>query len=129
MTISLNAQTLDSFQWKNRLVVLVGDISKQNLEAFKSYEVLPKEITERKLVFLHIQPNSIAEILPNTQKPIENLQLYQSFKDSYPRQSIFLIGLDGGVKRSTNTLFNPKELFRIIDSMPMRASEIRRKNE
>jgi hypothetical protein len=39
-----------------------------------------------------------------------------------------LIGLDGGVKNSGFATPLPDEIFRIIDAMPMRQSEIKRKD-
>lgn len=41
---------------------------------------------------------------------------------------IILIGKDGGVKKRKTSLMQTDELFGIIDSMPMRQSEMRRKN-
>lgn len=39
-----------------------------------------------------------------------------------------LIGLDGGVKARSKDPFEKKEVFSLIDSMPMRQSEIKRNN-
>lgn len=41
--------------------------------------------------------------------------------------SVTLIGLDGGIKLETTEILKRKELYRIIDSMPMRRSEIKNK--
>ncbi|ARK12387.2 DUF4174 domain-containing protein [Fibrella sp. ES10-3-2-2] len=41
----------------------------------------------------------------------------------------YLIGKDGGVKQRFATPVGPAELFRIVDSMPMRQSEMRRQGE
>ncbi|GAB3917613.1 hypothetical protein GCM10028804_06020 [Larkinella terrae] len=38
----------------------------------------------------------------------------------------WLIGKDGGVKRTFVKPINPNELFRLIDSMPMRQAEMRK---
>ena len=38
---------------------------------------------------------------------------------------MILIGLDGGIKLEQTTILKKKELFRIIDSMPMRMEELR----
>ena len=39
-----------------------------------------------------------------------------------------LIGLDGGVKLEKQEVLSMKELFSIIDAMPMRANELRNQN-
>ena len=41
----------------------------------------------------------------------------------------YLIGKDGGVKGSFSAPVAPQTLFRLVDSMPMRQSEMRRKKE
>ncbi len=41
---------------------------------------------------------------------------------------LYLIGKDGGVKRRFSRPVSPTELFRTVDAMPMRQSEMRRKN-
>lgn len=38
-----------------------------------------------------------------------------------------LVGLDGGVKKSDYKIPNPVEIFRVIDAMPMRHSELIKK--
>ena len=51
--------------------------------------------------------------------------LYQRHTESSVPFSIILIGLDGGIKLRQQELLTAKELFRIIDSMPMRKAEMR----
>lgn len=41
---------------------------------------------------------------------------------------VVLVGKDGGEKHRTDTLLVPEELFAIVDAMPMRRAEIRRKS-
>ncbi|MEZ0538636.1 DUF4174 domain-containing protein [Fibrella arboris] len=45
------------------------------------------------------------------------------------RFATYLIGKDGGVKQRFSTPVPATDLFRIIDAMPMRQSEMRGKNE
>ena len=42
--------------------------------------------------------------------------------------SIFLIGLDGGIKQQWNQLILPNVVFQKIDAMPMRISESKQKS-
>ncbi len=50
---------------------------------------------------------------------------YNLKKDGF---TMLLIGKDGGVKLTSTTFKKPEELFALIDGMPMRQSEMRRRN-
>jgi len=123
------ADGLDHYQWQNRLVVFIGEQTPKDKEILKDYQSLKEELEEKKIKFIQVSNQGIKEVFPAIKQVSSTSETFNTFKKRYPKSSILLIGLDGGVKRKTNTLFKPKELFGIIDSMPMRASEIRRKNE
>ncbi|MEM7519319.1 MAG: DUF4174 domain-containing protein [Planctomycetota bacterium] len=40
-----------------------------------------------------------------------------------------LVGKDGGIKRRWSEPLEPQEVFELIDVMPMRRSEVRRRGE
>ena len=126
--INSNGQSLSDYKWKNRLVVFTGDISEENSQIINAYKESVKELKERKLVFLQITEKTVSEMIPHVRRLSVNTESYDFLKEDHSNASVFLIGLDGGIKRATNILFKPEELFQIIDAMPMRASEIRRKN-
>ena len=127
--INSNGQSLSDYKWKNRLIVFTGDISEENSQITNTYKEMIPELKERKLVFLQITEKTVSEMIPHVRRLSVNTKSYDFLKEDHPNASVFLIGLDGGIKRATNILFKPEELFQIIDAMPMRASEIRRKNE
>ena len=127
--LNLQSQSLSSYKWKNRLIVFVGEMNKENQKRLEAYNGSIPDLKERKLIFLHLTNTTVSELLPNAKPILQDIESYQFLKKKHPERSIFLIGLDGGIKQKTDILFQPEELFKIIDAMPMRASEIRRKNE
>ena len=58
-------------------------------------------------------------------KTFENHDLWDRYNQRGDSFRLILIGLDGGVKLNQRTIINRKTLFSIIDSMPMRRSELR----
>ena len=42
---------------------------------------------------------------------------------------VFLLGLDGGIKLRQQEIVKTEKLFSLIDGMPMRKAEIRRKDQ
>ncbi len=98
-----NSEQLEKYHWKKRIILLTySDVSnKKVLEQRKIFEQTPGENKERKLILI--------------EKVKEDIE----FK-------LDLIGLDGGVKKSFKNIVPMKDLFKIIDSMPMRASELKK---
>lgn len=127
--ISCHSQTeasdmLDQFKWKNRPVLLFTS-SEENadylhqLEIFKTNSAI---LMERDIVLLSITHD---EIIDSTGS-LDN-QKAQSLRDVYAINSDFtviLIGKDGGEKLRENSPVNIKTLTKLIDSMPMRQSEM-----
>ncbi len=111
MTSLMSAQNLKSYQWKNRIVLLFG---KASSETFKKQQKLFKDehsaIVERDMLIMNAE---------------ENLKSKLSLKPGF--EGVVLIGKDGTVKFSEEFLVDPKILFSLIDSMPMRKVEMRRK--
>jgi len=60
---------------------------------------------------------------------VKNKKAWIRYKRSKSPFSIMLIGLDSGIKLQKNELLRSKALFDKIDSMPMRQSELRNKEE
>ncbi len=58
--------------------------------------------------------------------------VFHAVRDDLPlikgeKKQFFLIGKDGEIKFKSNKPFSPKDLFPLIDAMPMRKQEIREK--
>ena len=98
---------------------------KKQLEVF-GRDSLGQE--ERKLVIVSNTPTAMKREFPNEWIDWDTTgSFYKQFhhKGSF---EFVLVGLDGGVKHRTQKVMSLKELYRLIDSMPMRAAERRRKN-
>lgn len=110
------------FVWKNRLVIIYGEC---DCSKWFSNE-LQKDLSDRKLLVFHFDEELIIESnFKGVLKTVDFLKVNP--KKSSQSVSWVLIGLDGGVKKSENTIPNPGEIFKIIDAMPMRQSEIEKK--
>ena len=122
---------LTQFQWKNRLLFLFApdrshplfkdlqsQLSAQNMEV-KDRDLMVFEVLER-------GPSKM-----NT-APIDR-QAADSLRDRFaiPQDtfSLILVGKDGGIKLKRRDQANLEEVFELIDSMPMRQNEMRRKNQ
>lgn len=92
------------FLWKKRLIVVKDKALKaKQLEAFKKEK---KGFEERKLEVIH-----------------HSLPAFQKDK----ALCCALVGLDGQVKATSKEPFNKDFVFSVIDSMPMRQSELKAK--
>ncbi len=125
----MTAQSLSEYQWENRLVVIFteADDSKEYMEQVKELESEIKGLKERKLLIIQSLTQKHRTVLPE-ESGWKDSNLYQKMKKSGESFEVILIGLDGGVKLRQNEVLETKKLFDLIDSMPMRQAEMRRKN-
>jgi hypothetical protein len=108
------------FQWKNRILILNN--YKNDEQWFD--DTLAAEVQNRKLLIFHFVDGELKN--SNFPEEIDNLKFLEKLKYKADSESAWaLIGLDGGVKNSGYEMPLPKEIFKLIDSMPMRQSEIR----
>ena len=113
----------EDFQWKNRILIL-KNFQNDSLWFDKG---LKEEIQNRKLLIFHFSGG--IKLKSNFEEEIENAKFLEKLRaDSESKTAWVLIGLDGGVKNSGNDFPLPKEIFRLIDSMPMRQSEMKKSN-
>ncbi|MDP5121512.1 MAG: DUF4174 domain-containing protein [Spirosomaceae bacterium] len=106
-------QNLQSYKWKNRVVLIFGNNATEQL-VHKQWVTFDADKTglEERGIQIFVNPES------QSMKKLRNETGFE----------IILIGKDGGVKKRKTSLMQTDELFGIIDSMPMRQSEMRRKN-
>ena len=117
---------LDSLRWKNRVLVLFS-----HSESDASFQLQRKglassaeEVLDRELMILEIveQGQSRAGNQPLSGKSVQDIRkrlgvVGGSFQ-------VLLIGKDGGVKLRSSEPVSMKDLFGLIDSMPMRQQEM-----
>ena len=111
ISLMANSMTLDTYTWKNRLVVLITDKDQTNLEKqvkafFEQHEC---DINDRKLKLLHFSVGDpIIRELPARM---------------HSKTGIWLVGYDGSVKDYSEDAYLLSILFDLIDKMPMRKGE------
>lgn len=111
----------EHYRWEQRLLVIF-DVPDADFSDF-----LDKEpgLEERKLLYFRFENREL--LASNTSDTIDAAS-FASLRKS-PEVDWVLIGLDGGVKATGKEAPRLVDIFKRIDSMPMRQSEIRRKNK
>ena len=126
MPFVIVAQDLKEYRWKNRVIIIVseersGDQVKEQLSELGSDST---GLVERKLEILHVSGNFYRNLEnPSNWIEIDNSSL-DKFQNSKSPFSFYLIGLDGGVKMQEERVVPVREIFAIIDGMPMRRAEL-----
>ncbi len=124
------AQDLSIYRWESRLVLLIVE-DENNPLLEQQLSIFMKDtlgLSERKLTIISSTSSAAKREYPNT---MEKFQHSGTLYQNYHRKGAFefiLIGLDGGEKLRRQKVMKLEELYRIIDSMPMRAAEMRRNN-
>ncbi|MBC6367529.1 DUF4174 domain-containing protein [Algoriphagus sp. AK58] len=109
-----------TFVWKNRIIIYSGenDFSTWLSDGYSN------EISDRKLLFFHFHKDKL--ISTNYPGSIDQKSfLKKLYPDKDRLEKWVLVGLDGEVKNSGYGKPSPTEIFKIIDAMPMRQSELR----
>lgn len=115
---------LEDFRWKNRLVLIFQNDNEPKEVLSDS---LMKEIKERKIIYFFIgegvKSNAEIDFSSSYREGLKNSYQMGKIKNSW-----VLIGLDGGIKMRKEEELDWSLVFKTIDSMPMRQSEIKYKN-
>ena len=118
----------DSYLWKNRIILIFSDssqkVSRKQLKTFASEH---QEMLERELIVFNVGEGKVyqsQEVVATTGEADYLHNRYQVPKNQF---RVILIGKDGGEKLRQDTLLSTDKLFAIIDAMPMRRQEIRKR--
>ena len=117
------AQNFKAHQWKNRLVVIYSD-NFHDAQAVRQLDVLfsyQEALTERRIVVYHVTPKGYRE-----GRGEKTIRVNKPYKGPWQFQ-VDLIGLDGGKKFSSNKVEPIQTFNALIDGMPMRRAEMKRK--
>jgi len=123
----MNAQNLEDYKWKNRILVLVDeatdtDAIQSQLQALTAEEAA---LLDRDLrIFLVAKNNVSYQNGKLSDISAENLR--QKLNIPLEFKGLLLIGKDGGVKMKKEFLVDPETIFSLIDGMPMRRAEMRK---
>jgi hypothetical protein len=117
---------LEQYQWENRLILLFGSISESAVE--KQITELEKDtegITDRDLLIFHIDRDEVRFIEKSDNPASSADKLRNRYNIGEQEFRYILIGKDGGVKLNKKEFVPNKDLFSVIDAMPMRQREMR----
>ena len=118
-------QTLDSFLWENRLILIVADKTQVN-QLKGELDASSADIKERHIVWFiddgkQLSTNYSGRISSELSKVLRNRWNEQELS----KLQVELIGKDGGSKLILTDLDLPT-IFTTIDGMPMRQAEMQR---
>lgn len=128
-TANIFAQNMSEYQWKNRLLIIITDDLQQSsyVDQLKELRKNPTGLAERELRVFWTTSNKFKTGIEVNSKWIKSRKLYDQYKKLDTSFEVILIGLDGGIKARKTDVLKIEDLYALIDSMPMRRSEI--KNE
>ncbi|NTV42481.1 MAG: DUF4174 domain-containing protein [Syntrophobacteraceae bacterium] len=121
----------EQFQWKNRLLFVFAPESTNPLFERLQREISTRkhEVDDRDLVIFEILELGISKMNGTQLDPHTAPSLRKRFDISPKTFTLILVGKDGGVKLKRNDHVKLEEIFRLIDSMPMRQDEMRQKGQ
>ena len=117
------------FKWKNRLLLVFAPDSSHPLLQSLQGDISTRrhEVNDRDLVVFEILGVGTSKRDGTQLDPHTAASLRERFGVSPNAFSLNLVGKDGGIKLRRNDPVKLEEIFRLIDSMPMRQDEMRQK--
>lgn len=116
-------EKMQSLAWKNRVIVLYApDVNSKEFQQQK--QILAektKELKERDLV--------VIECVGKTLSAEDKNYVAHHFRHDGSGFGVWLVGKDGGTKLSETKPVTTEKFFSLIDSMPMRQSEMKREGK
>ena len=121
---------LKNLEWEKRIIIVLSDKNTFVKEQIDELRIYPEEIIDRDLVIIYSEGDDLIVSLDGfeSKNKIDEASYLNIHKKYYDKDSRFLlIGKDGGIKIDKNEFIESKEIFRIIDDMPMRKIEMKSK--
>ncbi|MGB6152689.1 MAG: DUF4174 domain-containing protein [Pricia sp.] len=125
-TGNIKAQSLDDYQWKNRILLLVDETA-DTYALTSQLAVLnadKEELADRDLLVFRVTPNAVFAS-DATMTQLNPKELYADYDLKEDFKGVVLLGKDGGVKMREPFEVKAQRIFALIDGMPMRRREIR----
>ena len=123
------AAQLDQHRWEDRVLLVIAENDKK--EAYKNQIKLlnqqKAELADRNLVTYQLLSNGQSSCQGEIMEPIKAERIIHAYNKEANPFLLILIGKDGGVKLRSKSVVPSEDLFALIDSMPMRRAEMRRK--
>lgn len=130
LSVNMNAQDLKKHQWKNRVLIIqtTSVTSDKYDRQMREFDVYESGLAERKIVLYEVTEKQFRQTdfkSTSNRSDWNNIDQIDYFpKNKKQTFQVTLIGLDGGIKLQQTDILTQKELYNIIDSMPMRAAEL-----
>lgn len=123
MNAQLNSVTLEELKWKNRIILTFSNDESVN-QNIEDHLIKDKsEVEDRDIVYFLFTPSKTIINSNYSLSPDSKAELTRKFFNENESLKVILIGKDGGVKMEKSN-FDLAEIFRRIDSMPMRIREM-----
>jgi hypothetical protein len=119
--------------WKQRvlLIKITTEDSAQLDTQLSEFKQEQKALASRKFVLYTLRDKNYIKIDYTQKTDRSSGKISSAFKNDFldPKApfEVILIGLDGGVKHKQNELLTKRELYNLVDRMPMRRSELKNK--
>ncbi len=117
------------YQWNNRLVLVFAESSSDSLagEQLKQFTGEEVKLRDRDMLVFLIQDGSAREVLTDCVFFVDETELRDLYSVDQHKSEVLLIGKDGGGKLVRKSMVQANKLYELIDRMPMRRAERRRK--
>lgn len=125
------AQNLDKHRWQDRVILLFAS-GAEDPTLLRQLSLLTKqkaEVTDRDLVIYQFFPDGGIAPDGNRLTTHQSLTFFQRYDIRSDTFTLILVGKDGGEKKRATELVRLEDLFEVIDRMPMRRAEMRRKGK
>ena len=131
--MTMQGQHLEEYRWENRILLVKtkSERSEKYAKQLEEFRGAAEALKERKIILYQIVGSQYDLIDYGNTSHKESGALSKEMTDDILNHKnqfeVILIGLDGGTKYRKTELLTTEELFSIIDSMPMRRAEMRKK--
>ena len=122
---------LTQFKWKNRLFFLFAEDANDPFFKNLQSQIMDQkdEVAERDLIVFEVPAQGPARMNTSPLDRMEADSIRNHFAIPSDEYSLILVGKDGGIKLKRKDQVDLKEVFELIDSMPMRQNEMRQKSQ
>lgn len=129
-SLQVQINVLEKHLWKERVVLLFAEEENATTQAqLSAFENDEQGMKERNLVVYQIYATTGINPQKNALTTKEITMLRKHYQPKSEGITVVLIGKDGGEKLRKNSILAVQDLFDTIDAMPMRQSEMKRKNK
>jgi hypothetical protein len=124
-----NSGDLEIYRWKNRLVLICAP-SRDSAPYRRQQRLMAGQqeaMEDRDIVVIELLMTGQSRIGPSPLTMSQQLRIREDYAVPGDGFQFILVGKDGGVKLKAGQPVKPEDFFELIDSMPMRREEIRRR--